>query len=497
MLLDSNNAGKNKYEGVIGLEVHAELATVSKMFCSCQVVDSIQAKPNVAVCPVCAGMPGVLPVVNQQAVEYGLRVALALDCTIPHTSLFARKNYFYPDLPKGYQISQYEYPLAEHGKLIIETAQGQKEIRIRRVHLEEDTGKLTHVKKDGEVYSLIDLNRAGVPLLEIVTEPDMQTVEEVRAYASGLRAIIRYLGVNSGDMEKGVIRFEANVSVRLAGSETLGTRVEIKNLNSFRALERSVAYEIERQSAAVERGETILQETLGWDEPNGVTFSQRSKEEAHDYRYFPEPDLPPLVVEPEWIKRVTQSLPELPRARALRFQKQFGLTEADAELLVEDKAIANYFEESVKSTPGLPPRSLAIWITGELFGWVNQSGKSIEQIKVSPAALGELVRVTASGEINLTTAKAVLVKMLSTGQEASSIIQAGGLQQISDGDQISQLVSQALEANPQELAGYLNGKETLANWFFGQVMKAAKGKANPQVIRSELEHQLTKRKSGQ
>jgi len=322
-------------------------------------------------------------------------------------------------------------------------------------------------------------------------------VEEVRAYASGLRAIIRYVGVNSGDMEKGVIRFEANVSVRLAGSETLGTRAEIKNLNSFRALERSVAYEIERQSAAVERGEKIQQETLGWDEPNGVTFSQRSKEEAHDYRYFPEPDLPPLVVEPEWAERVRQSLPELPRARALRFQELYGLTETDAELLVDDKAIADYFEESVKATPDVPPRSLAIWITGELFGWVNQSGKSIEQIRVTPAALGELVRITAAGEINLTTAKAVLVKMLGIGQAASSIIKSGGLQQISDGDLISQLVNQALEANPQELASYLNGKETLASWFFGQVMKAAKGKANPQVIRSELERQLTKRKDVQ
>ncbi|MDR3574248.1 MAG: Asp-tRNA(Asn)/Glu-tRNA(Gln) amidotransferase subunit GatB [Anaerolineaceae bacterium] len=494
MSLDSTNALKNKYEGVIGLEVHAELATVSKMFCSCQVVDSIQAEPNVAVCPVCAGMPGVLPVVNQQAVEYGLRVAIALGCTISHTSLFARKNYFYPDLPKGYQISQFEYPLAEHGKLIIETSHGQKEIRIRRVHLEEDTGKLTHIKKDGQAYSLIDLNRAGVPLLEIVTEPDMRTVEEVRAYASSLRAIIRYMDVNSGDMEKGVIRFEANVSVRLAGSETLGTRVEIKNLNSFRALERSVAYEIDRQSAAVDRGETIHLETLGWDEPNGVTYSQRSKEEAHDYRYFPEPDLPPLVVEPEWVEQVTQSLPELPQVRALRFQEQFGLTKADAELLVDDKAIANYFEESVKATPEVPPRALAIWITGELFGWVNQSGMSIEQIKVTPAALGELVRITANGEINLNTAKAVLLKMLATGMPAASIIQADGLLQISDGDLISQLVSQVIEANPQELAGYLNGKETLANWFFGQVMRAAKGKANPQVIRIELDRQLTKRK---
>ncbi|TLN28073.1 Asp-tRNA(Asn)/Glu-tRNA(Gln) amidotransferase subunit GatB, partial [bacterium] len=311
------------YEPVIGLEVHAEMLTRSKMFCGCPVVDSTRAEANVAVCPVCAGMPGVLPVVNRQAVEYALRVALALECSVANSSLFERKNYFYPDLPKGYQISQYEYPLAERGRLVIDTSAGERLIRVRRVHLEEDAGKLTHIEKDGEHYSLVDLNRAGVALLEIVSEPDMHSMEEARAYAEGLRAILRALGVNSGDMEKGVIRFEANISIRPAGSTGLGTRTEVKNLNSFRALERSITYEIERQSALLDAGGRVDQETLGWDEPNNRTNSQRSKEEAHDYRYFPEPDLPPLVVEPEWVEQVRAALPELPRARAQRFVREY------------------------------------------------------------------------------------------------------------------------------------------------------------------------------
>ncbi len=353
-----------EYEAVIGLEVHAELQTQSKMFCACPVVDSTQAAPNTVVCPVCTGLPGVLPVVNQQAVEQGIRVALALNCTVAHTSLFARKNYFYPDLPKGYQISQYEYPLAEHGYLPIRTGAGERRIRIHRVHLEEDTGKLTHVQKNGESYSLVDLNRAGVPLLEIVSEPDMHTIEEVRAYASELRTLLRNLGVNSGDMEKGVIRFEANVSVRPLGSQELGTRVEIKNLNSFRSLERSSAYQIEQQIALLERGEKVRQETLGWDEGRGVTYSQRSKEEAHDYRYFPEPDLPPLVVDQAWVDQVAANLPELPYARLVRFEKDYSLPEVDARLLVEDQATARYFEEAVAAAPGVPPRTLANWITG-------------------------------------------------------------------------------------------------------------------------------------
>ncbi|HZW05057.1 MAG TPA: Asp-tRNA(Asn)/Glu-tRNA(Gln) amidotransferase subunit GatB [Anaerolineaceae bacterium] len=484
-----------QYQAVIGLEVHAELQTASKMFCPCPVVDATTAEPNVAVCPVCTGMPGVLPVVNRQAVEYALRVALALECQIAPTSLFARKNYFYPDLPKGYQISQYEYPLAEHGRLRIETTAGARDIRIRRVHLEEDTGKLTHVHADGHSYSLVDLNRSGVALLEIVSEPDMHTLEEVRAYAAGLRAILRYLGVNSGDMQKGVIRFEANVSVRPEGADTLGTRVEIKNLNSFRALERSVAYQIEQQIARIERGEAVTQETLGWDDVNEVTISQRSKEEAHDYRYFPEPDLPPLVVEPAWIAAVAASLPELPQARTARLVTQYGLSGSDAQLLVDDRATADYFEAAVRAAPGVPPRTVALWILGEVFAWVNASGQPIQSIQAGPAALAELLAIVSRGEINQTTAKAVFGEMLRSGRTAAAIIAEQDLGQISDAGAIEALVAGVLAAHPKELASYLSGKETLSNWFFGQVMRQAGGKANPQVVRAELARQLDGKKT--
>ncbi len=479
-----------KYETVVGLEVHAELATRSKMFCDCAVVDSIQAEPNTAVCPVCAGMPGMLPVTNRQAVEYGIRVGLALECQINPTSIFARKNYFYPDLPKGYQISQYESPLAQSGRLVISTSEGEKTIRIRRVHLEEDTGKLTHIEGAGQNYSLVDLNRAGVPLLEIVSEPDLHTLEDVRAYATGLRSILRILGVNSGDMEKGVIRFEANVSVRPAGSLELGKRVEIKNLNSFRFMERALAYEIDRQVKVYESGGLVDQETVGWNEAEGRTYSQRSKEDAHDYRYFPEPDLPPLLVDSAWVERIAASLPELPRARAHRFQSQYGIPLATATLFAEEPAYAAYFEQIIQAGPEVSPSSVANWMTGELFGWLNQSGASFDQVKVSPLDWVELLRMVDQGALNLPTAKAVFAEMLATGQSPAAIASARGLKQISDHAAIAGLVRQVLEANPQETASFLAGKETLSNWFFGQVMKAARGQANPQVLRAELERQL-------
>ena len=481
------------YQTVIGLEVHAELQTRSKMFCACPVVDLTQAEPNSAVCPVCAGMPGVLPVVNYQAVEHGLRVALALGCEIAPTSLFARKNYFYPDLPKGYQISQYEYPLAQNGRLMIETQAGERVVRVRRVHLEEDTGKLTHLPGvEGQGYSLVDLNRAGIPLLEIVSEPDLHTLEEVRAYASGLRAVLRCVGANSGDMEKGVIRFEANVSLRPAGSEILGTRVEIKNLNSFRAMERALAFEIRRQAGLLDRGQLVVQETLGWDDAAEVTFSQRSKEEAHDYRYFPEPDLPPLVVESEWIERVRASLPELPQARKQRYQQEYGLPGPEAFLLAGEGPLGNYFEQAVaEAGDSLTPRVVSNWITGEIFGWLNQSGETIDQVRVSPGGLVELLGSLARGEINQNTAKTVLAEMLSSGQSAAEIVTRRGLQQISDGGLIAGWVAQALRENPHELDAYLKGKETLTHWFFGQVMRLAGGKANPRVVQVELERQLT------
>lgn len=485
------------YEAVIGLEVHAELQTRSKMFCACPVVDSTQAEPNSAVCPVCAGMPGTLPVVNRTAVELALRVALALECAIAPLSLFARKNYFYPDLPKGYQISQYEYPLAQRGVLRIETSRGEKVVRIRRVHLEEDTGKLLHVNQpDGEAFSLVDLNRAGVPLLEIVSEPDMHSLEEVRAYATALRAILRRVGANSGDMEKGVIRFEANVSLRPQGSDQLGTRVEIKNLNSFRAMERAIAYEIERQSRVLERGETVEQETLGWDDTAQLTFSQRSKEEAHDYRYFPEPDLPPLIVEPEWIKQVRAALPELPQAMKNRFMQQYGLNAGEAALLSEDEAVARYFEACVSEAgPAVPARTIALWICGEIFGRLNQSGESIEAMRLTPAALVELLRLAADQTINLNTAKMVLSEMLATGRGAAEIIGERGLTQVTDTALIAEIVARVLAENPREVEAYYQGKTTVFNWLLGQVMRQTGGRASPSAARAELERQLSASKT--
>ncbi len=478
------------YEPVIGLEVHAELETNSKMFCGCPVVDPTLAEPNMAVCPICAGMPGVLPVVNRRAVEYALRVALALKCEIYPTSIFARKNYFYPDLPKGYQISQYEQPLARHGLLTILTSEGEKEIRIRRVHLEEDTGKLTHVNQNGDSYSLVDLNRAGVPLLEIVSEPDLHDAEEVRAYAMGLRSLLRYLGVNSGDMQKGIMRIEPNVSVRPVGEETLGTRVEIKNLNSFRALERGVAYEIDRQIARLWEGKPVIQETVGWDEAKQATFTQRVKEVEEDYRYFPEPDLPPLVVEQEWIERIASTLPELPVEKFRRFREQYGLNEYDAGVLTAERAVAEYFEEALAEAKGSTPKVVANWITGELFGLLNQADAGIETARVTPQALAGLIRMVEAGEINQNTAKSVLAEMFTTRKSPEEIVAAQGLGQISDAGHISGLVESVLAENPDQVAEYLSGKEAIARWFFGQVMRAAQGRANPQIVQMELDRQL-------
>jgi len=486
------------YEPVIGLEVHAELRTQSKMFCACQVVDNTVAAPNTAVCPVCSGMPGTLPVVNQKAVEFAIRVALALHCDVQRTSIFARKNYFYPDLPKGYQISQYESPLAVNGRLAIRTPQGEKVIRVRRVHLEEDTGKLTHVERDGRSYSLVDLNRAGVPLLEIVSEPDMHSAEEARLYGEGLRDILRYLEVNSGDMEKGVIRFEANVSVRAQGQQALGIRTEVKNLNSFRALERSIVYEVERQSRILEAGGKVEQETLGWSEARGQTYSQRSKEDAHDYRYFPEPDLPPLVVEQEWIDDIEKGLPELPDEKYHRFLDEYGLTPYDAGRLTEEKAVADYFEQAARTgAPDVKPKAIANWMLGDLFSLMNDASSlrssplTLSDIKVGPEALAELANIVVRGQISPGSGRQVLTEMFATGKRPAEIVAARGLAQVSDESLIARLVSQALEENPKEVASFRAGKAGVSNFLFGQVMKKAAGKANPQVVRAELERQLS------
>jgi aspartyl-tRNA(Asn)/glutamyl-tRNA(Gln) amidotransferase subunit B len=483
-----------EFEPVVGLEIHAELQTRSKMFCACPVVDSTQAEPNVAVCPVCSGMPGVLPVINQKAVEYAIRVALALECQISNSSIFARKNYFYPDLPKGYQISQYEYPLAQNGCLVVCRPEGEKRIRIRRVHLEEDAGKLTHINRETESgiesHTLVDLNRAGVPLLEIVTEPDIRSAEEARACATALRNLLRYLGVNSGDLEKGVIRVEPNISVRPAGSSSLGTRTEIKNLNSFRALERSVAFEIQRQSDLIRKGEVVVQQTMGWNEAQEVTYTQRVKEGEEDYRYFPEPDLPPLVIEDDWIESIRTELPELPSQKFQRFQKQYQLSSYDTEVLVAEREIAGYFEEVVISAPQITPKEVANWVTGEIFGLMNRENIEIHDLQVNPRSLGNLLTMVAQNEINHQTAKTVLAEMFKTGKNAETIVEASGLRQISDAGHIAELVKTVLGENPEQVKKYLDGKETLANWFFGQIMRAAKGKANPQIVREELDQQL-------
>ncbi len=478
------------YEGVIGLEVHAELATQSKMFCGCAVVMSDGEPPNSHVCPVCTGMPGMLPVINHRAVEMTIMAGLALNCTIEEFNIFARKNYFYPDLPKGYQISQYDYPLCRNGWLEIETSQGRRKIGIRRVHLEEDTGKNIHM---GDV-SLIDFNRSGVPLMEIVSEPDLHTAEEVKVYAEKLRAVLRYLGVNSGDMEKGVIRFEPNISIRPVGSKELGTRAELKNLNSFRALERGTAYELARQAKVLESGGQVVQETRGWDDTRDVTVPQRSKEFAEDYRYFPEPDLPPLVVERAWVEELRTQLPELPDAKRERFAAQYGLTIVDAGVLVAERAVAEYFEEVMKLSGSKDPKKVVNWLTGELFRYLNESLTPIEQVKVAPKQLAELIDLVEAGTNNLNTGKRVLAEMFKTGEPAKSIVDAKGLAQISDASMLEAIVAKVLDANPHEVEKYLGGKETVLGFLVGQVMKESRGKANPGAVQEIMQRQLAERK---
>jgi aspartyl-tRNA(Asn)/glutamyl-tRNA(Gln) amidotransferase subunit B len=481
---------KNKYLADIGLEVHVEMATRSKMFCSCAVVDPTTAEPNSSVCEVCMGMPGTLPVINENAVALAVKAALGLNCAVQETSIFARKNYFYPDLPKGYQISQYEEPLAVDGYLIIRTIEGEKTIRVRRAHLEEDTGKLTHVEKGDKSYSLVDLNRAGVPLLEIVSEPDMHSVEDVRAYSRELRLLLRWLGVSSGDMEKGSMRFEANLSMRPVGSETLGTRVEIKNLNSFRAMEQAILYQMEIQSQTLEKGEKVKQQTLGWSESENRTLAQRSKEEANDYRYFPEPDLPPLIVEDGWLDAIRREMPELPNAKRERFAKEYQLNEEDIERLVEEKKVCDYFETCIAVTPGLLPKSIANWLLADIFAWLNANDVPFEDLPLRPERLTNLIGLVENGTINQNTGKEVLAEMLETDRGAGEIIDSRGLMQVSDSEVISDLVAETLRLYPDEVRAYLTGKETVANWLFGQVMRAAHGKANPQVVKMELKKQL-------
>lgn len=467
-----------EYEAVIGLEVHAELLTESKMFCGCRVVDSVEASPNTAVCPVCLGMPGMLPVINRRAIEFALRVALALNCEIQRANVFARKNYFYPDLPKGYQISQYELPLARHGWLEISLPDGaRRRVGIRRVHMEEDTGKLTHLDGKG---SLVDYNRSGVPLLEIVSEPQLHSAEEVHAYALRLRQILRYLQVNSGDLEKGVLRVEPNISVRPVGSAEFGTRTEVKNLNSFRALAAATAYELERQEAVLRRGGDVVQETRGWHEVRRETFTQRIKEEAEDYRYFPEPDLPPLRIDEAWVAAVRDELPELPHVKAARYDSELGLSAYDAGVLTEDRPVAEWYESALRA--GGEPKAVANWLINNLFALINESQQEIQAIRVTPESLVALLRLVDDETISHNTAKEVLAEMFTSGKGPQTIIEEQGLAQISDRESLQGVVQAILDENEEQVQVYLDGKEQLRGWFVGQVMRETRGKANPQLV---------------
>jgi aspartyl-tRNA(Asn)/glutamyl-tRNA(Gln) amidotransferase subunit B len=477
------------YEPIIGLEVHAELLTQSKMFCGCEVVDSITAQPNRYICPVCTGQPGALPVLNRKAVELAVRVGLALGCEIHTESVFARKNYFYPDLPKGYQISQYDQPLATDGKIEIETNAGPRVVRIRRVHLEEDTGKLSHA--DGS--SFIDYNRSGVPLLEIVTEPDMRSAEEAKAYATKLHAILRYLEVNSGDMEKGVIRFEANISVREEGSDQLNTRTEIKNLNSFRALTEGTQYEIKRQTEIYINSGIVDQETLGFNEATGKTYSQRGKESAHDYRYFPEPDLPPLVLDRDWIDSIHATLPELPEAKTLRFIEQYELKPQEARLLTSEKALADYFEAVVSHSKS-PARTVSSWIAGEFMRYLNDLNIDVTSIPVPAEDLARLIDMVTEKTISGNAGKVVLGELFKNGGKPDEIVREKNLAQVSDEAFIQETITKILNDNPKEVQQYLAGKETLLQWFMGQVARSTKGKADPAVARELLLQNLNKLK---
>ena len=475
-----------EYEAVIGMEVHVQLLTASKMFCGCS-ADYASAPPNTHVCPVCLGMPGVLPVINDAAVQATLRTGLALNCQIPSFSKFDRKNYPYPDLPKGYQISQYDYPLCVGGYLDIDRDGTTARVRVRRVHLEEDTGKLIHERG----HSLIDLNRAGVPLMEVVTEADMRSADDAWQYLTKLRTILRYLGVSSGNMEEGAMRCEANVSVRPVGASELGTKVEVKNLNSFRAVRQSIEYELERQSRALDSGERIHQVTMGWDESGRKTVFQRSKESSEDYRYFPEPDLPPLAYSQEAVSQLRGSLPELPDAKRARFVVEYGLRPGDASLLVEDAAVAQFFEDCAKTAgEGVGSRVIANWVLGELFRLLGETDQSLAEAKVTPGELASLLRLVAGGTINATVAKEVLKEMFVSGGAAADIVERRGLSQISDSQVLTQIVRDVLASNPKPVQQYLEGKETVMGFFIGQVMRATRGQADANLARQVLSAEL-------
>ncbi len=478
-----------KYEAVIGLEVHVQLATRTKIFCGCPT--GFGAPPNSNVCPVCLGLPGALPVLNRDAVEMAVRGALALHCAINPVSRFARKNYFYPDLPKGYQISQYDQPFAEHGWVEIEVeGQPPKRIGVTRVHMEDDAGKSIHDGyRDSDRYSYIDLNRSGTPLIEIVSEPDMRSGDEAYAYLTRIKEMLQYIDVSSCDMEKGHLRCDANVSVRLKGAEKLGTKAEIKNLNSFRFLKAAIDHEIARQVAVIESGGRVVQETRLYNPDLDETFAMRSKEEAHDYRYFPEPDLLPLRISSDWLGRIQEKMVELPADRRERFIRDYGIRDYDAGVLTASRELADYFDRAAKASPD--PKAAANWIMGDLLGALKAAGQEITQSPVQPEQLGELIGLIASGELSGKLAKEIFPKMLSTGDSPRAIMEREGLKQISDSGAIEKIVEEVIAANPKPVEQYRAGKTTALNSLVGQVMKATRGQANPAAVTEILKRQLT------
>jgi len=473
-----------EFEAVIGLEVHAQLLTDTKIFCGCST--KFGATPNSHTCQICLGMPGVLPVLNKKVVEFAMKMALATNCEINKSCSFARKNYFYPDLPKGYQISQYAYPLAEHGYVILDVDGKQKKIGITRIHMEEDAGKLIHDEHNPVSY--VDLNRTGVPLIEIVSEPDMRSPEEAADYLKRLHEILVYLEICDGNMEEGSFRCDANVSIKPKGQKELGTRAELKNMNSFRNVQRALEYEIKRQQYIVENGGTVVQETRLWDDAQGSTTSMRSKEEAHDYRYFPDPDLVPILVDKPWVEKIRKQIPELPLVKRERFVKDYQLPAYDAGVLTADKALADYYEEVVRLCA--KPKAASNWVMGDVLRFLNEEKREIKSCPITPVALAEMISLIDGGTISGKMAKDIVEEMYKTGKQPKIIIEEKGLVQITDEGELIKTITSIMEAKPDQLKDYRGGKEKLFGFFVGQVMKATQREANPQLVNELLKKML-------